>query len=76
VIEQQMSRARELLAERAAEVRATEAAAAAARGELRADVVALVEGRLLDITEIAEATGVSRQSIHAWVREARAASEN
>ena len=39
--------------------------------ELRQRILGYVRGRELDITDIAEATGISRQTIHRWVAKDR-----
>lgn len=64
----------EQLRQQAREVRELEAAARKAKAKLRRQILRHVEDRDLDISEIAEATGISRQTIHRFVARNRARS--
>lgn len=58
----------EQLGQQAQEMRELEAAARRARADLQRRVLQHIDAHELDITDMAEATGISRQSIHRLVR--------
>jgi hypothetical protein len=60
------------LTAQAQELREMEAVAANARSRLRSRAVKLAEDRELDITDIAKATGMSRDTIHRLLRQRHA----
>ena len=60
------------LAAQAQELHEMEAVAADARSRLRSRAVKLAESRALDITDIAQATGMSRDTIHRLLRQRHA----
>jgi hypothetical protein len=70
--EQREAQLRARLAAEAQELHDIEAVAADARARLRSRAVQLAEDRALDITDIAQATGMSRDTLHRLIRQRKA----
>jgi predicted DNA-binding transcriptional regulator AlpA len=70
--EQREAQLRARLAAEAQELHDIEAVAADARARLRSRAVQLAESRELDITDIAQATGMSRDTLHRLIRQRKA----